>query len=481
MIILPKCRTKYGEKIGVEIFVQFPDLSEQEQTYLQGDIASGVASLPADGTKYANNSYLVVGNPTSQNSEIVLMTSATATAITCGTTVYPHNRGDLITIIPFNQITLSTSPDNVVWTPQTPVSISADSPETHILRTSDTSAYYYKCVFYNSTSTLSSPSSAVVPATQYQPGTPAWIKRKALRDMGESLTNLITDELMTDWLDEARRNLDQDPRVIRWTFRKKFGVTLGQVVPGAWSISAPTNLRTPNTNANIMQLRIGQNGWSIDYQDNMEFRQNYENIAHTTIKTTAAHGATSITLTSSNDFNSSGSIWVAANDDSGTISVIQYTANNIQTGVLTGVTGIPAAGLNAGNDAWYDINFGMPRNYTIDNSSGTPTIFFDMPHANQWAGQNVYLDYYSTMTPSSDESQKLDEPEFDLFCSYLKWKIKYLKANGNLQASGTEQVSGTIIQSQDQDYQEWITLGSALVQKELSGQRIRFYPGYSGN
>ena len=156
MIILPKCRTKYGEKIGVEIFVQFPDLSEQEQTYLQGDIASGVASLPADGTKYANNSYLVVGNPTSQNSEIVLMTSATATAITCGTTVYPHNRGDLITIIPFNQITLSTSPDNVVWTPQTPVSISADSPETHILRTSDTSAYYYKCVFYNSTSTLSS-------------------------------------------------------------------------------------------------------------------------------------------------------------------------------------------------------------------------------------------------------------------------------------------------------------------------------------
>jgi hypothetical protein len=297
--------------------------------------------------------------------------------------------------------------------------------------------------------------------------------------MGESLTNLITDELMTDWLDEARRNLDQDPRVIRWTFRKKFGVTLGQVVPGAWSISAPTNLRTPNTNANIMQLRIGQNGWSIDYQDNMEFRQNYENIAHTTIKTTAAHGATSITLTSSNDFNPSGSIWVAANDDSGTISVIQYTANNIQTGVLTGVTGIPAAGLNAGNDVWYDINFGMPRNYTIDNSSGTPTIFFDMPHANQWAGQNIYMDYYSIMTPSANESQLVDEPEFDMFVSYLKWKIKYLKSNGMMQASGTEQVQGTIIQSQDQDYQEWITLSSALIQKELSGQRLRFYPGYN--
>ena len=468
-----------------DIFINNEQLTDgKKYSYLGGDTVSGSPTISvASITDFAINQVLLIGNFGNESSEIILThasTSPSGTTVTLASnTAQPHSRGDKVTIIDYNQIEISWSATSTgAKTVLNTISIQADGIESLYRETTETSGYYF-IRFNNSITAVFSDYSGAIPFSGFAENTPARIKERALMDLGEQITDLISHKFLNTAIDEARRDLDQDPRVIRWTFRKKFGVTIGQVIPGAWSVTAPTNLRTPNTNANIMQLRVGLNGWPIAYQDNMEFRQNYENIAHTTVQTTANHGDVTITLASSADFNPAGSIWVSANDDDGQISVIQYTANNQDTGVLSGVIGIPAGGLNAGNDVWYQTNFGMPRNYTIDNSSGTPTIFFDMPFSDQYAGNNIYMDYYSIMLPVTDETTLLDEPEYDMFVSYLKWKIKYLKSNGMMQASGTEQVSGTIIQSQDQDYQEWITRKNALIQKELSGQRLRFYPGYN--
>ena len=43
--LLPKIRTKYGEGIGIELFIQFPDISENEKTFLSADEAVGQTTL----------------------------------------------------------------------------------------------------------------------------------------------------------------------------------------------------------------------------------------------------------------------------------------------------------------------------------------------------------------------------------------------------------------------------------------------------
>ena len=148
---LPKIRIKRGETIGNELFFRFPDLSQNEKTYLEADSAVGATSLTANGINFASGQYVIIGNPGDEKCEIVLTTSATATTIGCGATSFAHSRGTVVRFIPFNQITISSSDDGTTYAALETVAIRSDAPETYYRHSAGTATTYYKYQFYNST------------------------------------------------------------------------------------------------------------------------------------------------------------------------------------------------------------------------------------------------------------------------------------------------------------------------------------------
>ena len=120
MSLLPKLRTKYGEPIGVELFFAFPEFQDEQRTYLDADVLAGVSSLTANGINFSDAQYIVIGQPGNLKTEIVKISGTpTVTAINLATALsFPHNRGDVVKFIPYNQIIPERSTDiGVTYTP----------------------------------------------------------------------------------------------------------------------------------------------------------------------------------------------------------------------------------------------------------------------------------------------------------------------------------------------------------------------------
>jgi len=464
--LLPTLRAKYGEGIGVELFFEFPEIQDNERTFLDADSAIGASSVSAAAVNFSANDYVVIGQPGNERTEIAQVSTATATTITFnGTLVFAHNRGDVVRFIPYNQIAAEYSTDSGVnFNTITAVGIRADSTETYMQRASDLSTYVYRFHFKNATTGLFSAYSGNAVASGYADNTLWSVKDRALNQLGEQRGSLIDDQFLNDSVIEARRQADKNPAIFRWSFREKFGVNAATLLAGQWKMTAPTDLRDPNTYKNILGIRMGSQNRPCVYQDRVRFNQNYLNVSHTTLSSAAVSGATSIVLTSSNDFDASGAITLPSGVAGSGVVIVSYTGNTKSTGTLTGVTGVPAAGFAAGSEVWQRATFGLPTAYTIDSG----VIYFDVPLIARWDSQNVHMDYYTTIPTMTQDSDTFDESFWDLYVYFLKWKIKSLKANGRLDR-------GT-----DPDYQDWISGLGNLIGQETTGQRINFIPDVEG-
>ena len=464
MTLLPRLKTKYGESIGVELFIQFPDISENEKTFLSADEASAQTTLSViSGRNFAANEYVLIGNIGEEKAEIRKVSSQTDTTLVVDALLFAHSRGTKIQFIPYNQIVVSRSTDaGVTYTSLSAVDIRPDSSETYIQRTSDASTDYYKYRFYNSTSTLYNSYSDPVIATGFADNSVWSIKKRALTQLGEKIGDVITDEFLNEALWEGRRELDNEESIGRWSFRIKRNANVGSIIPGTYQLTLPTDLRNPNTNQHILSLRIGQSGQPLDYQDIVRFNKNYYGIQHTTLNGAVADTDTSIVLTDSGDFDESGTIKVAAVSVVTTIDSIDYTANAEATNTISGVTGIQTGGHTTGMDVWQNASFGLPTAYTIDGENKKAE--FNCPFDDDYAGENIYLDYYTILLERDSDSDLLDEPQYDLFIDFLKWKIKYKKSNGTLSPTS------------DGDFLLWEKKKKAFINKEHTGQDIYFTP-----
>ena len=464
---LPKIRAKYGEGIGVELFFTFPATQDNPDTYLDADSAIGVSTLTANGNDFSANQYAVIGQPGNEKSEIFQVSSAGTTSITInGTLSFAHNRGDIVRFIPYNQLTPERSTDGgTTFSALSAISIRPDASETYLQRPTDASTDVYRFRFYNSTSTNYSAYSANATATGYADNTVWSVKRRALDQMGEVLTDLISDQFLNDALMEGRRIADQNPALLRWSFRTKFGAVIGQMLAGQWTIAAPTDLRDRNSYKNILSLRFGSQNRPVVYQDRRRFNQNYLNVVHTTVATAYTAGGLSLVLSSTHDLDAAGAVTVANNAVGDGLTVVTYSANNKNTNTLT----ITAAARNiaAGTDIWQRAIVGtssVPSAYTIDNGN----IYFDVLVGTQWDGQDLKGDYYKAIPVISSDADTFDEPFYDLYVPWLKWKIKYKKANGKIDRDG------------DTDYKDWITGLGELIGQEVPGQMVNFVPDVEG-
>ena len=344
MTILPTLRTKYGAGIGVELFFAFPEIQDNEKTFLDADSNAGDVTFVANGVNFDIGQFIVVGQPGNEKTEILQIGSVSATAIGLASpAIFPHNRGDIVRFIPYNQIAPEYSTDGIAWNTITPVVIRSDATETYMQRPTDLSTYEYRFRFYNTVAIQYSGYSNTVLASGYADNTIWSVKHRALGQLGEVVGDLITDSFLDDSIQEARRSVDQWPSIFRWSFRTKFGVILAQMRAGTWQITAPADLRDRNTYKNILSLRYGSQNRPIIYQDRTRFNQNYLNIVHTAVTVVANSGDVTLTLKSTHDMDLAGAATLSSQAVGAGTVAIQYTGNNRATNTLTGVTGIPAS------------------------------------------------------------------------------------------------------------------------------------------
>lgn len=424
MIMKPKLKTRTGESIGVELFIQFPDVQSSKYTYLSADEAAGQTELSVEsGLGFTVGEYVMLGHQGSEKTETVRLhtsTAPTTSTITLNSASgFAHNRGDKVTFIPYNQVEIERSTDGGLnYSNLTTINIRVDSFESYYIDTTGSSSYYYRVRFLNEAETTYSQYSDGIIATGFVYNSVGAIKKRALEQIGESVGGILTDSFLNESLWEGRRTIDKALK--RWSFRTSFNYDAGDVVEGAYSVSVPTILRNPDSPQNILSIRIGESGRHISYIDKLSFDRWFEGIAHTTVATQPLVGATSITLTNVRDFGSSGSINIAGN-------TVSYTTKDNSTGVLSGV---PASGDGSitdthavGVDAWQNASFGEAVFYTIFED----TIYFNIPHDDTYEGNNIFMDFYRMLPEYDSDADVLDEPDPDMLVSYLKHKIRERK------------------------------------------------------
>ncbi len=462
MTILPKIRTRFGEGIGAELFVQFPDLAENESTYLNTDAASGASSFTVDnGSKFAVGEYVVIGNPGSEKAEIVRIhtaTTPTSTTITLNAvSVFAHNRGERVTFIPYNQIVLEKSTDGgSTYASLATVDIRADATETYYQDTTGLSTYYYRAKFSNSASSGVSSFSDGIISSGYLANSAGAVIRAALTSLGEKIdSEVITKEFLFQALDEGRGEVDRHKDVERWDFRTAFDYNAGSILPGMFQLALPTDIREGDTFKNVLELRVGINNYPVDKADKRRINDWYRGVSRSTLNGAITSGSTSIILTSSGDFDESGAVSIAGELVSDTIDEVDYTSNTPATNTLAGVTNI-AGNHASGVVVWQGASFGMPVEFTIYEDK----ITFSQPFSNDEAGENVWLDYYKVRTRLDSDADLFDEPFYQIYIAYLRWRIKKRK-------------NPSLSQKEDSDYEQFSKEVDVQAAKQFAGQDMR--------
>ena len=438
-------------------------------TFLTTDIASASGTLTVQSISgFAVNQILLIGEIGSEKTEIIKTHASTApsgnTITLASNTVYSHQKGVKVYIIPYDQYELShaTSDGGSKTLLNTTlgsgiIAINPEANETYYYDNEYSSGGYYVRK-KDSINSIFSEYSDYIPYTGYADNSVYSIKHRALLQLGEKIGNLITDEFLNESLWEARRDLDQE--IKRWSFRTSFNTDIGDISEGAYSVAVPSTLRNPDSPQNILGLRLGDDGRNLTYISKRKWDEWYQGTPHTTVATQPSVGATSIVLTDTNDFADSGSIQIGSNS-------ITYTANDTSTNTLSGIPSSGDGSITAthavGTDVWQNISFATPSYYTIFED----TIYFNVPFENSLDGMNIYMDFYRTLPTYDSDGDTLDEPEYDMFVSYLKWRIKDLKAKGKLKAEN------------DSDYREWVRRKGKLIRKETLNQDVGFSPDIS--
>lgn len=439
------------------LFINHPEVIEYQKTYLSQDANASDTTLNVDsGISFSANTYILVGEIGHENSEIKLISGAGNTTLTSAALTFAHSKGTVIYFIPYNQIELYRSTDTgATYSLASTYDIQVDQLKTPIQRASDNSTDYYKIRFKNANDTTYSNYSDAVVATGFADNSVWAIKNRALTQLGEKIEGIITDDFLNTSLWEGRREFDNERK--RWSFRTSFNSDIGNISTGSYSVSVPTLLRNPDSSQNILGLRIGNQGNNLSYIPKRKWDEWYRASRHTTVATQPTVGATTITLTNTRDFDASGSIKIYED-------TITYTANNTSTGVLSGIPASGSGSITAthaiATDVWQNIGFALPSEYTIFEDK----IYFNTPFEATYDGMNIWMDYYRILPAYNSDGDTLDEPEYDMFVSFLKWKIKSLKSRGELKAET------------DSDYLEWTRRKAEAKRKETLGQAVQFVP-----
>jgi len=363
-----------------------------------------------------SNKYLLFGNFGDEQSELVSFTSATGDVLTHAALDKDHPKGTPVYLLEANQVQfMRCATVDGTYAELAKVDIQTDQLITVYEDTTNTTGFG-KARFYNEGGTAAYGSYyEIIKYDEDVRTTRGFVKRVAMQRQNISEDDPdITEEFLNDAITECDERIREEK--INW--KEEFGELIIETALGQTEYDISSYFKELLTISSIRYAKCDGKEIRLATYDN--FLSELGSAVKTELDSAVATTDTEITVVDSSDLPDEGSI----NIDS---DIIDYTANNRTTNVLSGVTNIDSAH-SAEDEVWYapetgipdviSVNDGMLYSYPLINSSDdakTITI--------------LYSKQYTNITLDSDE---LAFPSF-LYIDFLKAAISAKKGEKDAQ------------------------------------------------
>lgn len=445
------------------------ELNPKVFTYLSNNYPIGATTLAVDNAIdfTAGAIITVLGSVGAENCEFGYPSAHTDTSFTVAPTKQPHNRGDLVTQVNYDQIVISkASTIDGVYSTLATLSLFLTQQKTIQFDATGLTTDYYKLQWKNSLTGELSAFSEPISVLSYPQDSVGSMIFPVLKAMGISENDpKITVPFCIEAINDARKYVKMKLYGVRHAWLSNFEFPI-QVLAGSNFVYLPEDIDFQDTDRSMLSGRFIMNNvlapFNLKYIDKRSWNQVAFNVGGSTTVGSTAIAATEINLVSAGDFlpaNNPGVAYIATTAFDQLLLQIEYTGVDLTTGQLTGVTGVDRI-IPAGTQVWVTPTIAQPIWYTVypegDEQDSRGKIVFDRIMPDSMQGNNFYIDYYKKMTEVVDLYQRLPEPYREIYKWYLRYAIKYRK-------------DITLAQS-DPDYKKFEELVQALFDNLYTGQ-----------
>jgi len=449
-------------KHNIGNIIEIPNqINPKNYTYLSDNFAIGVETLNVDNAIdfTAGTIMLLLGSMGAENAEFGYASAHTDQTITLVATKQPHNRGDLVSEINYDEIEIQKSATiDGTYTVLATLPISVTQQKTIQFDSIGLTTDYYKLRWKNSQTVEFSSFSEPVSVLSYPENSVGSLVSPVLKAMGVSENDSkINTPFCIDAINDARKYTKMKLYGVRHAWLEHFEHPI-KILAGTNFAPLPDDIDFNETDRSLLAARFITGNvlapFNLTYVDKRSWNQTSFNVGGSEATEVAAIAATTITLESVGDFPIAGFTGVAQVATSAfdqTIMEIEYTGVDFVTNQLTGVTGVTRE-IPVGTQIWVTPTIAQPMMYTVYDDK----IVFDRIIPDSMQANNLYIDYYKKETVVSNLYQELPEPYREIYKWYLRYAIKYRK-------------DITLAQS-DPDYKKFEELVQSLFDNLYTGQ-----------
>lgn len=441
--------------------IEIPNqLNSNVFTYLSNNFSIGVTALSVDNAIdfTSGNTILLLGSIGAENAEFAYASAHTDQGFTVGATKMPHNRGDLVAEINYDQVEISKSATlGGAYSVLATLSLFVTQQKTIQFDAAGLTTDYYKLRWKNSVTGEFSEYSDPISVLSYPVNSVGSVIFPVLKAMGVSENDTkITAPFCIEAINDARKYVNMKLYGIRHAWRSEFEYPL-QVLAGSNFVLLPDDIDFDESDRSLLSARFIQGNvlapFNLHYIDKRSWNQVAFNVGGSVTVGETSSGAVTIDLFSAGDFPtaSEGVAYIATTAYDQEMLQIAYTGVDLTTNQLTGVTGI-TRDIPAGTQVWVTPSMAQPINYTVYDDK----IVFDRIIPDSMQGYNCYIDYYKKAGEVTDLYQELAEPYREIYKWYLRYAIKYRK--------------DISLSQSDPDYKKFEELVQALFNNLYTGQ-----------
>jgi len=380
--------------------------SIEEKTRLTSSLVAAATTISVRSTEgFSTNDYIILGEIGNDRTEVVKITTVdSATQLTTAAISYTHDRNDLVSYTPYNQIrfysgTLSTTATTDRTVQGDATDIEVDDLVTEANLSAVTSGYVW-ARFYNEQTGSFSDWSSSLPVAGFAENSLRHIIDMARLRTQEKTEDLVSDD---DLLNIAKECADEIETVRKnWSFVQTS--TDFDVTAAIQTYSVPSDLAGYESVASVY---LGYDNTELDYIDIKDFRYKMRSMPKTVTTAQIVSGATTISVKDATAFSGSG-ILVLGGDTS-------VTYGDTDNKSFTSVTGVTTTHATA-TEVFKSTDLDQPTYYTIWRDK-----FMLFPPPNKF--YNCNIDYYKVIPRMDNVSEATVVPMPSLFTWYLMAEI----------------------------------------------------------
>lgn len=221
--------------------INSPTLEDAEKTVLTDPVSPLAVALYVKSSQgYANNQYIIIGEPGAEKTEMKQINAAITDDLVLPTTAteYSHNEGDPVYYARYNQIKIyKASSLTGAYALLTTEDIDVDNKGliTVYDDTTGLSTDYYKISYYNSQTTLESSLSDPIPGGGISTNTVRYIADSVLKEAQDENESITDRQEILDWFNECQSDVKNRRR--KWAFLYDRAVSTRTASRGYYTLS----------------------------------------------------------------------------------------------------------------------------------------------------------------------------------------------------------------------------------------------------